>query len=57
MRRPIAIVSVVMMLSLFAPIFWHNETAKAVSPIPAPEPEYALSSHHYLPIRHLEPVW
>jgi len=56
MRRPIAIASAVMMLSLLALMFseMHREaTAKTAAPVP----EYVLSDHSYLPIQDLEPVW
>ena len=61
MRRPITIAIAVTMLSLFALMFrqmgMHDSTANANVASPAAEPEYALSSHHYLPIQDLEPVW
>ena len=61
MRRPITIAIAVTMLSLFAlmfrPMGMHDSTANAAAASPAPEPEYVLSSHHYLPIQDLELVW
>ena len=56
MRRPIAIASAVMMLSLLALMFseMHREaTAKTAAPVP----EYVLSDHSCLPIQDIEPVW
>ena len=55
MRTRITIAIVVTMLSSVVLIFWNNGVASAANP--APKPEYVLSSHDYLPIQDLEPVW
>jgi hypothetical protein len=55
MRRAITIAIAVTMLSLVALILWQNAAAKPDAAVPAPE--YVLSSHPYLPIRNLDPVW
>jgi hypothetical protein len=59
MRKSITIAMAITMMSLFALMFWQNgmDVNAEGAAGSRRQPDYAVSSNPYLPIRGLQPAW